>query len=190
MPCYLRIWTGLAPRLTLVDMTNADRRGEKCKVLTLVARTSNYRVVEYLNEDFPHRLNGYLPQSAAFDTGAFLDQSFDSLAEILWGFIAAYESDVVFTEETLQGVHAPKPVLEMDIFHKFKVRADENGVVLTEWTPYRYYGEFSTGNQSGPAAYRLTKQVWDELKQAPGFDEAAMILTSAGCALEHSRHLR
>jgi hypothetical protein len=191
MTIHIRTWIG--GHATVTDMTNAGRRGKKCRVL----RFSGVPWLHYVVADDPVRLVavdltrdvlyylGGLPGSAPqFGHDATFDQVRDMVNTVVSAGrkLGVPEGLVALYDEEIRGIDAPRPLLQAGVDGAWSASADEDGVILHDLQDINEWTEISRG-QTGATAYELARKVWDQIRTARTRHEASKILTESGVRL-------
>jgi hypothetical protein len=180
----IKTWSGNAcARIT--DLTNAGKRGKKCRVIRFRGIDNHWRTSTPETDDsyqltcrVLHRLNQASP-----------DEQFDSLrAELVTMGVAVGDrfseqhAQVVIFEEEIRGVDAPQPNLTAGVDGKWYAAASETGISLGALDDVNEWREI-THNQTGPAAYAIAKKCWQQVESSKTLHEAATILRNNGAKL-------
>lgn len=181
---YVRIWSGSAS-CWVCDMTDAGKRGRKCRVLRITGSPSSYG---YLNDPTAASAAQWTQEALYCAERLSTETSFDDARGQLQAIVAnAHAAGVPVGhlqayDEEIRAVDAPKPSLTAGVEGKWSAGADERGIRLhalddvNEWTE-------STHGQAESRAYAIAAKVWPQVEQALTLYEAATILRQAGARL-------
>jgi hypothetical protein len=182
MKTHVKVWTG-GPSLQLIDMTNAGKRGKKCRTI----RASGW----YTSKPDLKTTANWSGHMVHWAEHVDTSKSFDELAEELVGIAcAAYADGVdphylrVHEVEEIRGIDAPKVKLVAS-GPGWSAQADENGIVINDDADQHNLPCEITHQQTNAAAYAIAAKVWDKVKQAKSFSEAGQILSGAGAKLHY-----
>ena len=183
MPINVRTWSG-SHTARITDMTNAGKRGKRCRVLCFIGHVSPVK------PDHPETAYTLRIYRAIAELDRAM--SFDAAAELLVGLICeAYaagcsEYGVRIFEEDIRGVDAPREVLEAGIAGKWHARADEDGIGLYDDEDRNNEPAMITAHEQGAnKAYDIARKCWHLVKAAPSFHAAGEILRQHGARLHY-----
>jgi hypothetical protein len=147
----------------VIDMTNAGKRGKKCR-----------------------ELSASDPCQGSRDVFARIEkaQSFDeALSIVLEAKASQLSSTFHVLQGEIRGVDAPKERLTAGNAGTWSASVDEDGVSVADHTDPFNEPRAITSGQSKAAAYSKAAKVWDRVQAARTFHEACSILRNAGVRL-------
>lgn len=182
----------------LIDMENAGKRGKTCKVLRFngypwdlehsktatepqkaAARWSRaiyYRVFDLAGVDCTYQHDLSIPLSLSDVAGHVNDMVHRAAIEIGNG------TELVVYEDSIKGVDAPVEPLGAGVPGKWSAQATNRGISMRQLDDVNEWSEITHG-QTGNAAYRIARKVWDQVMKCATLREAREILESAGARL-------
>lgn len=185
---HIRTWQG--EQAVITDMTNAGKRGKKCRTFHFAGwrpsvsgsdkASAAYKAFECASE-----VQRFLADPSAHELT--YDAIKGKLYEICGRHIFAGmpENYGRLYEEEIRGIDAPVVVLDAGVDGVWGGKADEKGISLSDYSdPYNLPASI-THNQTGPAAYAAAKKVWAKVQKAKTMNEAASILREAGARLHY-----
>jgi hypothetical protein len=178
-----QIWGGCGS-IRIVDMTNANKRGKTCDVISIDGGDSwSY---ERANDKWQayRQLVGLLTEMHGSDFesrgGVNLDVEFETILKT-----ARELGCNVIERDAIRGIDAPKPVLTAGVDGAWSASAGSDGVSLADHTDRFNEPREITSGQTANAAYKLAAKVWGKLANCTTMHEASRILSEAGCRLHY-----
>jgi hypothetical protein len=178
---HVRIWEGGSA--TVVDMTNAHKRGKKCRELRFcgwMPYGDDPKVVTA--RDTTSGVLGYL-------RGVSMDADYDQVRARVIEMIltAGFGNDRTVTtyDEEIRAIDAPREALKAGVENKWSGRADESGIAIDDLTDQINLPCCITSGQTGSRAYELARKVWEQVKACQTFSQAWDVLSKAGCQLHY-----
>ncbi len=178
---HVRTWSG-SGSATITDMTNAGRRGKKCRQLRFTGwvntggRDTDAGKVSEATLCIVHEIT-------LLDSGL----GFDEFAAAVRGLYAKYTDGLAsrnligLNEDEIRGVDAPRPMLTAGVRGSWSASADEGGVSVHDIADVNQWTEASRG--SAAKAYEAAAKVWPNVQNARTRREAVLVLEAAGLSL-------
>ena len=166
--------------IRIIDMTNAGKRGKKCKVFDFCG-TLHYEggIPETIEERITYEIKQFV-------TSEEFPKTFDESVSAIMSKIKESGTSFPFYVKSfeIKGVDAPKEKLIAGLSGVWSGYVNENGISLSDQTDQNNLPcEITHHTQSDNTAYRLASKVWREVQQAKTMREASNILEKAGCKL-------
>jgi hypothetical protein len=178
---HVRTWA--AGQATVTEMTNAGKRGKKCRTVTFHGWVNT----AHDRESEPGRsTNLALSVLHWLKDDVKADASFDAVAAELKRRVAEAGLPThcaSVAEGETRGIDAPRPKLTAGVEGLWGASADETGVTICRHNDVNGWAEITGSRQTATEAYRLAAKAWPRVRAATTFDEASEILTAAGCKL-------
>lgn len=178
---HVRTWSGSCTA-TITDMTNAGKRGKRCRTLRFSGPPWNG------GSDL-QKLAAQRGRTIYYEIENLNGETFDEAADKIRGLVAEARAEgipegyIAVYDKEIRGVDAPVPVLTHCIEDVFSVKADNSGVCLSALNdPYNEWTEITSRQKAGQA-YRLAAKVWSEVQACKTLSEASGVLRNAGCKL-------
>jgi len=187
MTIHVKVWSG-AGNGCITDMTNAHKRGKKCRVARLHGFRVSAVVLDMLSAT-PEQVEArkgktsYVLECNPVD--AIKETDFDAILDVLRTLHATdiESKNWDITLEEIRAIDAPRPKLTAGVTGVWGGEADETGISLSAHNdPYNEWTEISLG-QSKARAYEIAVKVWPEVMKAKTVHEAGDILRKAGASL-------
>lgn len=166
--------------IRIIDMTNAGKRGKKCKVFDFCGSSSYGRSIP---ETIEERITYEIKQ---FVTSEEFPKTFDESVSAIMAKIKDSGTSFPFYVKSfeIKGVDAPRKKLYAGLEGVWSGYVDSNGVHLADLTDkLNEPREITHHSQSYNKAYDLAAKVWDKVQGAKTINEASQILRDAGCKL-------
>jgi hypothetical protein len=184
MAIHVRTWSG-SRSATITEMTNAGRRGKRCRVLRIEGCAGDPWSSDEPWAKAVRHSQAILGEVARY--GAECD--FDVVAARV-GYLVGRAREEGVPEghlgsrvESIRGIDAPRAVLTAGVEGKWSASIDENGVHLRDLNDVNEWTEITAHGQSRAEAYRLAASVWAKVEAATTRRDASHILSAAGCRL-------
>lgn len=192
---YIRTWSG-SGSARVVEMTNAGKRGKRCRVLRFCGwfnSAGDRESAAYRAHSLTAGIVNYLAElvggSAYSGNGTTNAVSFDEVRRTILAMIADAgdtSNAVHLYDEECRGVDAPKATLTAGVGGVWSGHVDDNGVYLADLTDqHNDPRSITRHDQANNTAYAFAAKVWARVQEAKTFGEAERILSDAGCRLHY-----
>lgn len=171
----VRTWIG-SKCATIVDMTNAGKRGKKCATL-------RFRGYSCTSED------EFGSQAITDSIMYFIEkltgsESIEQVRAEIERQIVGCPRVFVYPEE-MRGIDAPRPTLTAGVEGKWSAYADRDGVTIADLSDRMNDPRCITHDQSRARAYDIAARTWSKVTACATFSEAWTLLSDAGCSLHY-----
>lgn len=184
MAIHVRTWSGCRT-FRITDMTNACKRGKKCRTLHFSGVPWAWRNDAGAIEDNAQQTGIMLYRIAE---GLQPTDDYDAVAERVKAIVADALAQGVpvnwltVREEEIRGVDAPRVPLTAGVEGKWSIGADERGISGRQYDDINEWSLITNG-QENSRAYDIAKRVWPLVSQTRTLYEAEKVLTNAGARL-------
>ena len=166
----------------ITDMTNAGKRGKRCRVLRFAGWRPHVGCDDRTSD--AAKSHSLCFEMMRFTASVRPDASFDDVCAAARSLVSAAglpESYARLDVEEIRGVDAPRPRLVAGVDGKWSASADIRGVSINDDADrFNEPCVITRHTQKATAAYEIAARVWDRVKAAATFGEAWSILTNAG----------
>lgn len=181
MSVHIRTWRG-SVTATITDMTNAYKRGEKCRVMRFIGVGDVGFTPSQERQDAAVETATIMAELIAME-GVREEIDFNELTSKISAVSDRHPwLDVYFDE--INAYYAPRPELVHEA-PKWSIRVDNDGISLDDHTDQCNLPAEITVKQSGVTAYKIAQQVWNQVVKADTMYAAARILRDAGARLHY-----
>lgn len=185
MAIHIQTWTGTnSARIT--DMTDAGRRGCRCRVLRFQGAPWYAGPCETPEQVAAREWTGRIMAEIVFLRGepANFDRTAHAIRELMEaaraaGALSCYLS---LSDESIRAIDAPRVPLTAGVAGHWSAGADETGISLRQLDDVNEWSEI-THDQSPARAYAIAAKVWARVQSAATLREASAILCAAGARL-------
>ena len=172
----VQVWSG-SRTAVIIDMEHAGKIGKTCRRLYVDGIAYH---ADRLGCDWTGRILHYIEALTERDT-------YNYAKEVVQTLIESAELEGVrgltMREDTIKGIHAPRPVLTAGVDGKWAASADVHGISLRQLDDINQWSEITPSSQSAPQAYKIAANVWANVRAASTLREASSILSAAGARL-------